>query len=155
MTTSDSGQQRNNQPTKGSANVGGGGGSNSNSNISGNGNATATVMDGNGRCNGNTTIGKRLGKRILAQKRQDFDVAEGIHDELHDKYAVEIDNQNKEWMMVAPRGGWWSKDGDGEGDELNIVSREEWEKGEGKDGDGSSSVDFVNGGAEDKDKETE
>ena len=30
-------------------------------------NATAMVMDGNGWCNGNTIIGKRLGERILVK----------------------------------------------------------------------------------------
>ena len=55
-------------------------------------------------------IGKRLGKRILARKRQDFDVA--------DEYVGEINDQNKEWMVVVPRGGRWSKDDDGEGDRV-------------------------------------
>ena len=116
-----------------------------------------TVMDSNGRCNGNTTIGKRLGERILAPKRQDFDAVDNMRDKLRDEYVVEIDDQNKEWMVVAPRGGWWSKDKDGEGDESNIVSREEWEDGEAKDRDANGSVDFVNGGggAKNKDKETE
>jgi hypothetical protein len=42
MTKADSGQRRNNQPTKGSAKVGGGGGGDINSNGSGdNGDATA------------------------------------------------------------------------------------------------------------------
>ena len=79
-------------------------------------------------------IGKRLGKRILAQKRRDFDVADNIRNELCDKYVVEIDDRNKEWMVVVPRGGRWLKDNDGEGDENNIVSREEWEEGEDEDG---------------------
>ena len=80
-------------------------------------------------------IGKRLGKRILAQKRQDFNVADNIRDKLPDEYVVEIGDQNKEWMVVASRGGQWSKDNNGEGDESNIMSREEWEEGEDKDGD--------------------
>ena len=103
--------------------------------------AMTTVMDSNGRCNGNTTIGKRLGERILAPKRQDFDAVDNMRDKLRDEYVVEIDDQNK----------------DGEGDESNIVSREEWEDGEAKDRDANGSVDFVNGGggAKNKDKETE
>ena len=79
-------------------------------------------------------IGKRLGERILTRKRWDFDVADDIRDELCNEYVVENDNQNKEWMVVAPRGGRWSKDNDGEGDESNIISREEWEEGEDKNG---------------------
>ena len=103
-------------------------------------------------------IGKKLGERILARKRRDFDLADDIRDELRDEYVVEIDDQNKEWMVVAPRGGMWSKDDDGGGDESNIVSREEWEAEEDEDGDASGSADFVNGGgggAEDGDKEAE
>ena len=102
-------------------------------------------------------IKKRLGERILAQKRHDFNVADDTCDKLHNKYVVEIDNQNKEWMVVAPRGRGWSKNDNRERDESNIVSREEWEEGEDKDGDASGSVDFVNGGsgADNKDKETE
>ena len=100
-------------------------------------------------------IGKRLGKRILAQKRQDFNVADNIRDKLPDEYVVEIGDQNKEWMVVASRGGQWSKDNNGEGDESNIMSREEWEEGEDKDGDASASVDFFNGGGGAKDKKTE
>jgi len=105
-------------------------------------------------------IGKKLGERILARKRRDFDLADDIRDELRDEYVVEIDDQNKEWMVVAPRGGMWSKDDDGGGDESNIVSREEWEAEEDEDGDASGGVDFVNGGggggaAEDDDVEAE
>ena len=40
--------------------------------------------------------GKRLGKRILARKRQNFDVASDIRNKLCNKYMVEIDDQNKE-----------------------------------------------------------
>ena len=47
---------------------------------------------------------------------------------------------------MVPRGGRWSKDNDGEGDESNILSREEWEEGEDEDSGASGSVDFVNGG---------
>ena len=57
-------------------------------------------------------IEKRLGERILRRKRWDFNVAEDIHDELRDEYVVEIDDPNKEWMVVAPRGGRWPKDND-------------------------------------------
>ncbi len=67
-------------------------------------------------------------------KRWDFDMADDIRNKLWDKYVVEIDDQNKEWMVVAPRGGRWSKDDNGEGYESNIVSREECEEGEDKDG---------------------
>jgi hypothetical protein len=61
MTKVDGGQQRNNQPLKGTAKAGGGGGGNRIINGSGedgdgdgdsNGNATAPVMDSNGRCDG-------------------------------------------------------------------------------------------------------
>ncbi len=103
-------------------------------------------------------IRKRLvGQRILAWKRQNFAVANNISNKLHDKYVLAIDNQNKEWKAVVPRGGRWSKDNNGEGDESNIVSREEWEEGEDEDGDASGSVDFVYGGsgAKDEDEETE
>jgi hypothetical protein len=55
-------------------------------------------------------IEKRLGKRILAQKHRDFDVADNTRYKLCDKYVVETNDQNKEWMVVAPRGGWWSKE---------------------------------------------
>ena len=104
-----------------------------------------------------TEIGKRLDERILVWKRLDYDVANDIRGELCDEYVVEIDDQNKEGMVVAPRGGWWSKDNNGEGDESNIISREEWEEGEDKDGDASGSVDLVNdgGGTKDEDEETE
>ena len=121
-----------------------------------NGDATATVMDSDGRCNGNTMIEKKLGERILAWNCRDFDVAGNIRDKLRNKYLVEID-KNKEWMMVAPRGGRRSKDDNREGDDSNIVSREEWEEGGDKDGDASSSIDFVNdgGGTKDEDEEAE
>ena len=62
-------------------------------------------------------IGKRLGERILVQKQRDFDVANETCNKLRNKYVVEIDDQNKEWMVVAPRSGRWSKDDNGEGDE--------------------------------------
>ncbi len=82
----DGGQQRNNQPTKGSAKAGGGGGGNSNSNGSGengngNGNATAPVMDSNGQCddtdngagdswhNGNVTMMRR---QLMAQQHLQY-----------------------------------------------------------------------------------
>ena len=81
-----------------------------------------------------TAIGFRLGKRILVRKCWDFYVADDIRNELCNEYVVEIDDQNKEWMVVAPRGGRWSKDKDGEGGESNIISREEWEEGEDKNG---------------------
>ncbi len=216
MTKSDSGQQRNNQPTKGSAKAGGGGCGDSDGDGSGedgdaaarrrrNGNGDEGVLsawgwprpvpranirdkcargravrghgrDGHARadeiCNSLSreynnninnragewalvheeyafnpnvssfvpdedilvAIGKRLGERILARKRRDFDVANIIRDKLCDKYVVEINNQNKDWMMVAPRGGRWPKDSNGERDESDIVSREEWEEGGDKDG---------------------
>ena len=31
-----------------------------------------------------------------------------IRDELHEEYVVEIDDENKEWMIVSPRGAMWS-----------------------------------------------
>ena len=51
-----------------------------------------------------TAIGKKLGKRILARKRHDFDLAEDIGNKLHNDYVVEINDRSKEWMVVAPRG---------------------------------------------------
>ena len=72
-----------------------------------NGDAAAMVMDGNGWCNGNARNGKRVGERILLQKHWDFAVADNIRAELCDKYVVEINNHNKEWMVMAPRGGRW------------------------------------------------
>ncbi len=44
------------------------------------------------------------------RKRRNFDMANDICKELHDEYVVEIDNQNKEWMVVAPKGRRWSND---------------------------------------------
>jgi hypothetical protein len=58
-------------------------------------------------------------------------------------------------MVVAPRGGRWSKDNDGKGDESNIVSREKWEEWEDEDSNASGSIDFVNGGGNTKDEEEE
>ena len=66
-----------------------------------------------------------MGKRILIRKRRDFEGANNICDKLCDEYVVEIDDQNKEWMAVVPRGGRWPKDNNGEGDESNILSMEE------------------------------
>ena len=122
------------------------------------GNAAAMVMDSDGWCDDNAMIRKRLGKRIVVRKCPDFDVADDICNELRDEYVLmEINNQNKEWMVVATRGRRWSKDDDGAGDESNTVSKEDYEEGENEDGDASGSVDFFNGGggAKDKDKETE
>ena len=31
-----------------------------------------------------------------------------IRDELGEEYVVEIDDENKEWMIVSPRGAMWS-----------------------------------------------
>ena len=45
-------------------------------------------------------------------------MANDMRDKLRDEYVVEID-QNKEWMVVAPRGRRWLKDNNGEGDESN------------------------------------
>jgi hypothetical protein len=39
-------------------------------------------------------IGKRLGKRILARKCRDFDMANNICNKLCKEYMVEIDSQN-------------------------------------------------------------
>ena len=47
--------------------------------------AMATVMDSNGRCNGNATIGKRLGEMILAPKRRDFDTANNMRKKLRNE----------------------------------------------------------------------
>ena len=80
-----------------------------------------------------TAIGKRLGERILMQKQRDFDVANDTPNKLRNKYVVEIDDQNKEWMVVVLRGGRLLKDDDRKGDENNIVSREEWEEGKDED----------------------
>ena len=70
-----------------------------------NSNAMAIVMDGNGQCNGNATIGKRLGKRILAQKCRDFDVANDIHHKLCNKYVMETSRTRSGW--------WWRPGADG------------------------------------------
>ncbi len=86
-------------------------------------------------------IGKKLGERILARKRRDFDLADDIRDELRDQYVVEIDDGNKEWMVVAPRGGRWSNDDDEGNDDGNIVSKEEWDEDEDGEVD-ASGVDF-------------
>jgi len=96
-------------------------------------------------------IGEKLGERILARKRRDFVLADDIRDELRDEYVVEIDNGSKEWMVVAPRGGRWSNDGD-ESEDGNVVSKQEWDEEEDEEGD-TSSVDFVNGSAHDDDAE--
>ncbi len=68
-----------------------------------------------------------------------------IRAKLCNEYMVEINDQNKEWMVVAPRDRRWPKDNNREGDESFIVSREEREEGEDKDSDESCSIDFVNG----------
>ena len=84
------------------------------------------------------TIGERLGDRILARKRRDFDTTDDIRDELRDDYAVEIDDGNKEWTIVSPRGAMWAdynndyNNDDGGG--KNVVSKEEWDA-EDDDGD--------------------
>ena len=73
-------------------------------------------------------IGKRLGDRILARKRRDFDMADDIRDELRNDYVVEIDDGNKEWMIVSPRGAMWDANDDNEnGGGMNFVSKEEWD----------------------------
>jgi hypothetical protein len=73
-------------------------------------------------------IGKRLGDRILARKRRDFDMADDIRDELRNDYVVEIDDGNKEWMIVSPRGAMWDTNDDNEnGGGMNVVSKEEWD----------------------------
>jgi cysteinyl-tRNA synthetase len=77
------------------------------------------------------TIGERLGDRILARKRRDFDTADDIRDELRDDYAVEIDDGNKEWTIVSPRGAMWADDdndyNNDDGGGKNVVSKEEWD----------------------------
>lgn len=73
-------------------------------------------------------IGKRLGDRILARKRRDFDMADDIRDELRNDYVVEIDDGNKEWMIASPRGAMWdTNDDDENGGGMNVVSKEEWD----------------------------
>lgn len=49
-----------------------------------------------------------------------------IRDELREEYVVEIDDENKEWMIVSPRGAMWSNNGN-DGGRGNIVSKEEWD----------------------------
>jgi hypothetical protein len=77
------------------------------------------------------TIGERLGDRILARKRRDFDTADDIRGELRDDYAVEIDDGNKEWTIVSPRGAMWADDdndyNNDDGGGKNVVSKEEWD----------------------------
>jgi hypothetical protein len=70
-------------------------------------------------------ISRKLGERILAQKRRNFDQADNISNELRNKFMVEIKDETKEWMAVVPRGGWWSNNNDKGGYEGSIVSREE------------------------------
>jgi hypothetical protein len=78
-------------------------------------------------------IGKRLGERILARKRRDFEMADAIRDELRNDYVVEIDDGNKEWIIVSPRGAMWSNDDDDDG--MNVVSKEEWDAEDNDDDD--------------------
>ena len=82
-------------------------------------------------------IGKRLGDRILARKRRDFDMADDIRDELRNDYVVEIDDGNKEWMIASPRGAMWDTNDDNEnGGGMNVVSKEEWDAEDANDDDG-------------------
>jgi hypothetical protein len=57
----------------------------------------------------------------------------------------------KERMGVGPRGERWLNKDDKGGDESNIVSREEWEEEEDKDGNASRGIDFVNGSSANED----
>ena len=41
-------------------------------------------------------ISEKLGERILARKRRDFNLADDIRDELRGEYVVEIDDGSKE-----------------------------------------------------------
>jgi hypothetical protein len=85
-------------------------------------------------------IGKRLGDRILARKRRDFDLADDIRDELRNDYVVEIDDGNKEWIIVSPRGAMWSNDDD---DGMNVVSKEEWDAEDNDDDDDDDEQDDI------------
>ena len=87
-------------------------------------------------------IGKKLGERVLARKRRDFDLADAIREELLTDYVVEIDDQRKEWMVVSPPdGASWSDDADDEN--VNVVSREEWEAEDDDDDDLDGDFDAV------------
>eukprot|EP00578_Thalassiosira_sp_NH16_P002805 CAMPEP_0181132418 /NCGR_PEP_ID=MMETSP1071-20121207/30983_1 /TAXON_ID=35127 /ORGANISM="Thalassiosira sp., Strain NH16" /LENGTH=552 /DNA_ID=CAMNT_0023218747 /DNA_START=133 /DNA_END=1788 /DNA_ORIENTATION=- len=74
-------------------------------------------------------VGKKLGERVQARKGRDFALADEIREDLRRDYVVEVDDQTKEWIVVAPEGARWSgvQDDDGEGGDENIVSREEWD----------------------------
>ncbi len=61
-----------------------------------------------------------------------FDLADDIHNKLHNQNMGEINNRSKEWMAMAPRGGRWSNNNNEGGDESNIVGRKEWEEEETK-----------------------
>lgn len=77
-------------------------------------------------------IEKKLGDRILARKSRNFDLADDIREELLTVYMVDVDDRVKEWMVMEPEEGAWADDGDD--DETNIVSKEEWDSdGEDKD----------------------
>ncbi|KAL3808132.1 hypothetical protein ACHAXA_004578 [Cyclostephanos tholiformis] len=87
-------------------------------------------------------IGKKLGERILARKRRDFDLADDIRDKLCGQYVVEIDDRSKEWMVIAPKGGRWLNDDNEIKDNSNIVSKEEWDKEEDEEVD-ANGIGFV------------
>jgi hypothetical protein len=84
MTKADGGQQGNNQPMKGSGNVGSGGGGNSNSGISSNNSNTMVQRQCNGngdgqqwtvqqQCNGNNGDGRRKGDATATRWQRNGD----------------------------------------------------------------------------------